>query len=103
MNYNFLGDIFDISWRTKSGAMTAPVRLHTDAMSANTNIGLRPGEQWSGSGPPPHADEFWKKEHTYRIEWRSGAGGFIRWSLDKQVSAKYSQRIYICNTTVVWL
>ena len=52
-----------------TGCTPGPVTLHTDALSANT---------WLGQ-------EFWDDFHAYRVEWRAGDAGFIRWSLDGKV------------------
>ena len=59
-NYEFWGDLFDEYYGGP---------LQSDAYSANTALG------------PTHWDSF----HTYRVEWRAGAGGFMRWSLDGAV------------------
>ena len=54
MNYHFLGDNFtDIKWP----GIPQAAHMHTDAMSANTQLGAT----------------HWEEFHTYRVEWRAGA------------------------------
>ena len=43
--------------------------MQTDAYSANTAL----------------SDVYWEGQHIWRVEWRSGKDGYIRWSLDGAV------------------
>ena len=76
-NYDFWGDLFDEYYGGP---------LQTDAYSTNTALG------------PTHWDSF----HTYRVEWRAGAGGFMRWSLDGAVQFQIevghaAHAIHLCH------
>eukprot|EP00966_Prymnesium_polylepis_P066013 1531625-Prymnesium_polylepis.1 len=30
----------------------------------------------------PLSDGYWSEQHVYAVEWKSGEGGFMRWTLD---------------------
>ena len=60
-NYEFWGDEYE-------GYMNG-AGMQTDAYSANTEL----------------SDVYWEGQHLWRVEWRAGANGFMRWSLDGQV------------------
>ena len=57
-NYEFWGDEYE-GYMNHNG-------MQTDAYSANTAL----------------SDAYWHGQHLWRVEWRAGVGGFMRWSLD---------------------
>ena len=66
-NYYFWGDDFKhVSFPRMDGTTHHADDFQTDALSANTKLD----------------QSFFDSYHTYRVEWRPGAHGFIRWSLD---------------------
>lgn len=68
-NYEFYGDFF--------ADYADGVGVQTDALSVNGELGST------------HFDDF----HVYRVEWRRGAGGFIRWSIDGALQFEISQSL----------
>ena len=69
VNYEFYGDFFE-QYANGSG-------LQTDAYSVNTQL----------------AQGHWDSFHTYRVEWRSGVGGYMRWSLDGAVQFQIDESL----------
>jgi hypothetical protein len=66
-NYEFWGDDFS----DYGGGHT----LQTDAFSANTALG----------------ETHFSTHHVYRVEWRSGPEGFVRWSLDGEAQFEVAE------------
>ena len=68
INYDFYGDLFSDYF---GGGM------HSDAFSVNTAL------------DEVHFSGF----HTYRVEWRAGNGGYMRWSIDGQLQFQLEETI----------
>ena len=51
--------------------------MQTDAFSVNTAL----------------SEAYWTGFHTYRVEWRAGRGGFMRWSLDGAVQFQIEESL----------
>ena len=66
VNYEFWGDEYT--------EYMGGIGMQTDALSVNTALGAT----------------HWSDFHTYRVEWRSGADGFMRWSLDGELQFQLS-------------
>ena len=60
-NFEFWGDEYE-GYMNHAG-------MQTDAYSANTAL----------------SDLYWYGQHLWRVEWRAGENGFMRWSLDGAV------------------
>ena len=69
-NFEFWGDSFDEYWGS-------PPAMQTDALSANTAL---------------NASHF-SSQHVYRVEWRAGSGGYMRWSLDGELQFEISAEV----------
>ena len=76
-NYEYYGDEFASKrfWGGGDGRSHSGT-LQTDALSANVGLG----------------ETHFNSQHVYRLEWRGGASGFVRWSLDGATVYEISQR-----------